>query len=426
MAAPMEKTRTPGIFKRGGRYVVTFRDATGRQRKESAPTYDAARTLKRKRDQQSRDGETHTPKREQLTLAAYACELYGADLEREEGGEPEKGRYQGRRGAVRDSTRADYRRDIEAYWLPALGRRRLPTIMAPDIAKVLAEIAGREEDGYLTDRSLKRLYAPLSALLAQAVEEGLITHNPARDVTVPTGRDALRRFDQDDDADEDDPQPGKAKALTESEIAGFLLVVDVRWQILFELLACTGLRISEALALRWRDLQLDGSAPAVKVRRGLVKGVYGPPKSKHGRRDVPMPFGLVTAFRNRRTSAEWHGDDDLVFPSLSGTAMQQSNLRSRVLVPAAEEAGVSWAGFHAFRHHCASRLIASGRNIVQVSRWLGHHSPGFTLVTYAHLMDDGVGAPLELKRELDRPAGATSDRTRDSLDRLKLGTGGVQ
>ena len=38
-----------------------------------------------------------------------------------------------------------------------------------------------------------------------------------------------------------------------------------------------------------------------------------------------------------------------------------------------------------------------GRNIVQVSRWLGHHSPSFTLDVYAHLMDDGVGAPLTLE-----------------------------
>jgi hypothetical protein len=41
-------------------------------------------------------------------------------------------------------------------------------------------------------------------------------------------------------------------------------------------------------------------------------------------------------------------------------------------------------------------LINRGRNIVQVSRWLGHHSPAFTLSTYAHLMDDGVGNALEL------------------------------
>jgi hypothetical protein len=47
-------------------------------------------------------------------------------------------------------------------------------------------------------------------------------------------------------------------------------------------------------------------------------------------------------------------------------------------------------------------LIAGGRNIVQVSRWLGHHSPSFTLDVYAHLMDEGVGEPLDLTTSLRR------------------------
>ena len=54
-------------------------------------------------------------------------------------------------------------------------------------------------------------------------------------------------------------------------------------------------------------------------------------------------------------------------------------------------------------------LIAEGRNIVQVSRWLGHHSPSFTLDVYAHLMDDGVGEPLELLPST--AAALTTDRS---------------
>jgi len=42
----------------------------------------------------------------------------------------------------------------------------------------------------------------------------------------------------------------------------------------------------------------------------------------------------------------------------------------------------------------ASRLFAEGRNPVQVQRWLGHHSPSFTIDTYVHLLDDDVGEPL--------------------------------
>ena len=104
----------------------------------------------------------------------------------------------------------------------------------------------------------------------------------------------------------------------------------------------------------------------------------------------------VTAVRERRTASEWHRDDDLILPSMTGTPMAPENLHRRTMKPAAQEAGVAWAGFHSFRHACASMLIADGRNIVQVSRWLGHHSPSFTLDVYAHLMDDGMGAAPEL------------------------------
>ena len=46
---------------------------------------------------------------------------------------------------------------------------------------------------------------------------------------------------------------------------------------------------------------------------------------------------------------------------------------------------------HTFRHTCASLLFAEGKNVKQVQEWLGHADPGFTLRTYVHLLDDGLG-----------------------------------
>jgi integrase len=53
-------------------------------------------------------------------------------------------------------------------------------------------------------------------------------------------------------------------------------------------------------------------------------------------------------------------------------------------------------GFHRLRHSCASLLFEQGRNIAQVSKWLGHADPAFTLRTYVHLMDEGVGGALSV------------------------------
>jgi integrase len=394
--ARLEKTRWPGIYRRGDRWVYAWTDAHGKARRGTAGTREKASRLKAEEEKRAKAGVPAQATGQRLTVAGYALDLFGADLGREKGDNPESGRDQGRRGAIRDNTRNEYRRDLERYWLPSLGRRSLADITTPALGRVIGELAARDGDDYLADRTLRRLFAPMAAMLATAVDEGVIDHNPARDVTLPSGRDELRRFDPDADEDTDDPTPGHARALTEEQLAAFLLVVDARWRLMFELLAATGLRISEVIALRWRDLRLDGDRPTVRVRRARVRGSYGPPKSRHGRRDVPIPFDVVRQLRERRTASEWPGDNDLVFPSMTGTAMMPENLHRRTLKPAAEEAGVARAGFHSFRHYCASALIADGRNIVQVSRWLGHHSPSFTLDVYAHLMDDGVGDPLDL------------------------------
>ena len=55
-------------------------------------------------------------------------------------------------------------------------------------------------------------------------------------------------------------------------------------------------------------------------------------------------------------------------------------------------AGLPWVTFHTFRHTCASLLVEAGRDVKQVQEWLGHADPGFTLRTYIHLMDGGVGS----------------------------------
>ena len=86
------------------------------------------------------------------------------------------------------------------------------------------------------------------------------------------------------------------RVFTREQLATFLRVVHPGHRLLFRLLAATGLRWSEVVALRWRDVQLDGSA-RVKIRRALTRGRYAPPKSSHGRRDVPLPHDLVHELR---------------------------------------------------------------------------------------------------------------------------------
>lgn len=125
--------------------------------------------------------------------------------------------------------------------------------------------------------------------------------------------------------------------------------------------------------------------------------MVGPLKSRHATRDLPIPVALADRLAALRTP-----QDALVFTSAAGTMLDPDNLHDRVLRPACEEAAVEWAGFHTFRHTVASRLFAEGRNVVAVQRWLGHHSPSFTLDTYCHLLDGDLGDPLDPGRATAR------------------------
>jgi len=125
-----------------------------------------------------------------------------------------------------------------------------------------------------------------------------------------------------------------------------------------------------------------------------------PPKSRHGRRDVPLSRALVNRLRSHLADLP-DVPEALVFATRNGTSLDADNLRRRVVKPLMEEAGAPWAAFHTLRHTYASLQLASGVNVVQVSRALGHHSAAFTLDTYVHLLEGEEAPPLDLGTALD-------------------------
>jgi integrase len=296
MAAPLVRTRHPGIYKRGSRYVVVYR-AGGRQRKESARTLDEARRLKAKRYAQVADGEFHEQTR--ITFHAYAREWV------------ETYRGRGRRG-FRESTREDYRRLLNSYAFRFFSERiRTSQITPRHIAQFINWLCDQTTPGgkLLSDSTVRNALNPVRACLATAVAEGLIRHNPATCASLPH-RPAV------EDADMEDVRP-----LSRSELGVFLALVHPRHSVMFRLLASTGLRVSELVALQWRHLHLTGSHPHVKVRQAIVRGRLHPPKSRHGRRDVPLSYGMVVELRKHHTLTNAGAGDDLVFPSLTGTPL---------------------------------------------------------------------------------------------------------
>ena len=123
----------------------------------------------------------------------------------------------------------------------------------------------------------------------------------------------------------------------------------------------------------------------MRVRERVREGRAGAPKSRAGRREVPISSALTRDLAAHRLASPFSADDDLVFPSQTGRPQSASNLYGW-FKPAAERAGVGWAAFHALRHTAASRWLLSGVTIAQVARLLGHEDASFTLRTYIHML----------------------------------------
>jgi integrase len=355
----MERTRTPGIYRRGNRYVVVWRHR-GRQHKSFHRTYAEAREAKGVR--QSGDSRPSS----KVRFGDYFEEWIVS--------------YAGRtaRGLTPRSL-ALYRGAIEDRVRPRWEHWRLSDIEPADVRRLYIEQRAKG----LSTSGMRLLRTALSALFTTALEDGLVRTSPVTGIRLPPGppnapEDALI-----------------VKAMTCAELSALLAALPPDWHLF---LAHTGLRISEALGLTWEHVDL-GPAPRVMIRQQICDGEVRRLKSSDSRRTIPLSPGMAARLRESRLKARPDRGSP-VFTTDSKSPLSRPNLAGRVLKPAGKAAGLTaerdgkevvWISFHTFRHTCASLLFQEGRNVKQVADWLGHADPAFTLRTYVHLMDSGVG-----------------------------------
>jgi integrase len=401
------KTRYQGVYKVGERYEWISRRSG---RRGMADTLTEARDAKSAADSL----DPLAPDVARATFGEYARDWLAA--------------YQGRTSrGFSEGTRERYRDSLELWAIPyfdTVRKRKFADIRKPDVrafvawlanpearkahAKALTTASGKDYSGrVLSPATIQRTLAPVGAMFADAIEDGAISvANPAS-VRVNVQPPSVDTDELDDER----------RAFTPDELAAVLNAAkDAGARLLFDTLAETGVRWGELCELRGRDLKATSAGPRLAIRRAYASvritaadgtrkrtDVVKLPKSDHGRRDIPLSPELA-----RRLWRLQRSPDELLFRAPQGGRLNYPNTWNRVLAPALRAAGVDWgAGFHTFRHTCASLLFAEGRNVKQVSRWLGHHKASFTLDTYVHLLDDGMGEALTLPTGGNR--GATSE-----------------
>jgi integrase len=242
-------------------------------------------------------------------------------------------------------------------------------------------------DRGLSDSSVRSVYTVARLALDGAVRDGLLARNPAAVVKRPG---VARR---------------EAKHAAAVDVTALLTAADgLRYRDALVLIAATGMRRGEALALRWTDIDLDAGLVAVRGTLGRVGGklVVSEPKTDRSRRTVPLGAPLVAMLRARRRqqaaeqlrAANQWPNSGLVFTTELGTLVEPRNIL-RTVETAAAKAGMEGVVVHTLRHSAAVAWLAAGVHIKAVADLLGHASIAVTGDVYGHTSDDTARAAVE-------------------------------
>ena len=179
---------------------------------------------------------------------------------------------------------------------------------------------------------------------------------------------------------------------------------DNRHYVAVKLLAETGLRRGEALALSWEDIDLQKGTLCV---RGTLarsdRGLYlTSPKTRTSIRQLHLPQHLVDLLSSHQlaqnTEIAHAGNQYIqkgfVFATKTGEPVDPRNLQRSVQI-ACRKAGLPSVSPHTLRHSAATTMLEAGIPIHVVSRQLGHSSINITVDVYGHVSDDGAKAAME-------------------------------
>jgi integrase len=294
---------------------------------------------------------------------------------------------------LKRSTQHGYKNVLRKHVLPYWRSWRLRDIGRLDVQQWVAD-KFRQRQGWQTVRNSWTL---LSGILETALEYGYLSTNSARGVKFP---------------------PKELKdapaIIAGADFVKLLAHLEEPYRTMLSLIAATGLRIGELLALRWRVLDLEHGTLA--VRESLFEGQFQPPKTRKARRTIPLGPNAIAALDAHLQRSTRTAPADLVFATRTGKPMRESKILAEVLQPAAVEAGVGHVTWHQFRH-IHSTLLNDLRVPVKIAQeQLGHASIQTTLNIYTHVVDASHRTAIEaVERELFPSVPKSADQLAEAV-----------
>ena len=255
------------------------------------------------------------------------------------------------------SSKKFYDNMVSTHLIPVFGNTQLRLISKDSVQSFL----NAKAQGDSSWKTVKHIRTVFGSILEAAVRDELLASNPVRKTRLP------RRA----------PVEEKTPISPES-LRALLDVLPEPSRSIAALLAMTGLRVGELLALRWQDIDFDKGF--LSVRQTVYEGHFDVPKSKRSRRTLPLGPACVQIFESLRKPEV--DPSALVFSTRNGSPLSRRNLLNRQLKPACKSLGLKKANWHWLRHAHATLLESVGAPLGTVQALLGHASPEVTREIY--------------------------------------------
>ncbi len=301
-------------------------------------------------------------------------------------------RYEAERMPSRQSTARVYRSFLNNHILPKWGETRIQDVQPRPVELWLRELP-------LSPKSKTHVRSLMHGLVEFAMWTGLleITRNP---VSLVRNVGATRKV-------------RKARSLTAEQFHALLKELHEPFSTMALLCVCLGLRISEALALRWADVDWLGSR--LKVQRGSVEQVVADVKTEGSARTFNLTGELLGRLKTWKQRSDFSGAADWIFasPIKLGRLPYSYTGVWRELVRAASAAKVGHLGTHSFRHTHRSWLDAVGTSVAVQQKMMRHADVRTTMNIYGDVVtDEMTTAGAKVAQLAFKGIGAQTERNR--------------
>jgi integrase len=255
------------------------------------------------------------------------------------------------RGTVRYSTWVSYEGHYRLHISPLLGGMIVGRIRPDDVRRLIRRLVETKSAA-----TARKVITTLRIGLNRLVRERALQDNPAAHVALPR----------------EDHEP--VRALSPEDAARVMEAISGDpLESLYVLLLGSGLRLGEAVALTWRDVDLDAGFVSIRVSKTRIRA-------------TPINEEAAEALRQHRSKTPRYGLDEPVFLGPRTKERLRASTVSHAFPRLLEKASLPRMTVHQLRHGHATLLLAQGVPMRVIAEQLGHADPGFTSRLYAHVV----------------------------------------